>query len=288
MAQQPVIIIGMHRSGTTLITNVLEKLGLFMGFRQNTMQEAHFFFDINLWLLEHTGGSWITPETIDTLYARQDAYDQVLEYVRFLATTPRILHYMGWANYLRYRSPTNFDTAWGWKDPRTTYTLPLWLQIFPNARVIHIHRNGVDVAQSIYTRSQLVINQHFSRWQRGRKRWLHTFLPSYFPRHNPYFLSLEQSFQLWENYVLRAEQHIASLPPERTRTICYETFLKNPLPILEDLSAFISLRTSPDELKAAATAIDLSRGYAYQRDPELVQFYETVKHSPQMMKYGYA
>ena len=117
MAQQPVIIIGMHRSGTTLITDVLEKLGLFMGTRQNTMQEARFFFEINRWLLEHTGGSWVVPETIDTLFARQDAYDQVLEYVRFLVTTPRMVRFMGWRSYLQYRVPSNLPDPLGLERP---------------------------------------------------------------------------------------------------------------------------------------------------------------------------
>ena len=31
MNQQPIIILGMHRSGTTMITKMLENLGLFVG-----------------------------------------------------------------------------------------------------------------------------------------------------------------------------------------------------------------------------------------------------------------
>jgi hypothetical protein len=44
--------------------------------------------------------------------------------------------------------------AWGWKDPRNSITLPVWLKLFPDARVIHIVRNGVDVAESLYRRQQ--------------------------------------------------------------------------------------------------------------------------------------
>ena len=117
---------------------------------------------------------------------------------------------------------------------------------------------------------------------------MHTLLPSYFPRYSPHLLSLEQSFQLWEHYTRRADQHIASLPPERTLTICYEDFLQNPLPILEDLQAFIALGASSSDLQAAAATVDPSRRHAYLRDSELVEFYNSVRDSPQMVKYDYA
>ena len=133
----------------------------------------------------------------------------------------------------------------------------------------------------------MVVDKRFPRWQRRRRWWLHYCLPHYFPRYNPYLFSLEQSFQLWEKYSQRADQHIASLPPARTRTICYETFLQDPLPVLEDLCAFIPLNVSSGDLQAAASTIDPSRGFAYRRNPELVRFYESVKQSPQMMNYGY-
>jgi hypothetical protein len=92
---------------------------------------------------------------------------------------------------------------------------------------------------------------------------------------------------LWERYSQRADQHIESLPPEHTRTLRYETFLTEPLPMLEDLCGFIGLNASASDLQAAAATIDTSRGSAYQRDPDLVQFFKTVKNSPQMVKYGY-
>ncbi len=40
----------------------------------------------------------------------------------------------------RYKR-TNGLKAWGWKDPRNTFTLPMWLSIFPKARVLHVLRN---------------------------------------------------------------------------------------------------------------------------------------------------
>ncbi len=43
--------------------------------------------------------------------------------------------------------------SWGWKDPRNTFTLPMWLGLFPRARVIHIHRQQKDVVKSLQQRN---------------------------------------------------------------------------------------------------------------------------------------
>ena len=60
-------------------------------------------------------------------------------------------------NYKRYWSsqqplviliPRNL----GMEDSRSTLTLPVWLSIFPEARVIHIVRNGIDVGMSLQRR----------------------------------------------------------------------------------------------------------------------------------------
>src|SRR5262249_1038388 len=42
--------------------------------------------------------------------------------------------------------------AWGWKEPRTTLFAGRWLEIFPEARVLHVVRNPLAVAASIQRR----------------------------------------------------------------------------------------------------------------------------------------
>lgn len=36
------------------------------------------------------------------------------------------------------------DVPWGWKNPRNSFTLEIWKEIFPGARILHIHPNPVD------------------------------------------------------------------------------------------------------------------------------------------------
>lgn len=40
---QPIVILGMHRSGTTMITEILEQLGLFVGDQKDDNCESLFF-----------------------------------------------------------------------------------------------------------------------------------------------------------------------------------------------------------------------------------------------------
>jgi len=50
----PFIIIGMHRSGTAMIAQMLEELGLFTGRKKQQNHEALFFMNINDWLLHQS------------------------------------------------------------------------------------------------------------------------------------------------------------------------------------------------------------------------------------------
>lgn len=42
---------------------------------------------------------------------------------------------------------------WGWKDPRNTLTLKMWLSVFPNAQVIYVKRDAQAIAQSLKKRN---------------------------------------------------------------------------------------------------------------------------------------
>ena len=64
---QPIIIIGMHRSGTSMITRFIEDSGVFIG-KKNKMgpnSEAFFFQKINEWLLYQKGASWDSTNNLN-------------------------------------------------------------------------------------------------------------------------------------------------------------------------------------------------------------------------------
>ncbi len=134
----PVIIIGMHRSGTSMIAKMLEDLGLFSGVRKDRNHEAMFFQKLNDWIFRQCGTTWDHPASIQYLMDNRDVRAMVENYTRYTLQTPRSIGYLGWKRYTQYRNISHLDIPWGWKDPRNTYTLPIWMDLFPGARVIHI------------------------------------------------------------------------------------------------------------------------------------------------------
>ena len=58
----PVIVIGMHRSGTSMLTRFIQDLGVFMGKDLSENDESRFFMNLNRWILFQAGASWDVPE----------------------------------------------------------------------------------------------------------------------------------------------------------------------------------------------------------------------------------
>ena len=59
--ESPLIVIGMHRSGTTMMVGVLEKFGWFMGSDQEANKESKLFIRLNTWLMMQSGCRWDSP-----------------------------------------------------------------------------------------------------------------------------------------------------------------------------------------------------------------------------------
>lgn len=284
----PVIILGMHRSGTSMIATILEEFGLFMGKKKDINHEAVFFLNLNDWLLQQSGGAWDHPENISYLLDNTEVRALAVLYIRHLLNTPRVICYLGLRKYLRYRSPFNLKIPWGWKDPRNTYTLPLWLDLFPNAKVIHIYRNGVDVANSLMKRGQQELKA-ISQWME-RLKWKHRFRNRPFPSivSSVSCLSLKEGFRLWEAYTKRADSCITSLPKNRAISLKYETFIEKPISFIKALCEFCGVPFSMERIKKVTSMIDPNRSKAYERDEKLLEFYESVKLSSQMIRYSYS
>ena len=139
----PIIVIGMHRSGTTMFTVILKRCGVFMGADLSSNQESYTFTHFNEMLLNKAGGCWNDPKAIDPDTNME--FDQRTFGMQFLHIKREPL------NALRFI----MGRSWGWKDPRNTFTLPYWInRYFPNARVVHIYRNGLDVARSLSARNK--------------------------------------------------------------------------------------------------------------------------------------
>lgn len=267
----PVIFIGMHRSGTSMLGRLLEELGMFFGARKDENNEALFFQEQNDWLLTQCGGRWDNPGPFkDYFWGSDEAVRWAETYLRNILASPRAIHFLGLRRLLA-GGLRNLDEPWGWKDPRTTFTLGMWLKIFPNAKVVSIERNGVDVAQSLRTREIKILGDAERYYQRYRALFFIRPRRAGFAN-SPRCLSLENAFSLWQEYTAAADAAIAALPRERTLTLRYEEVLGDPVRYLTETAAFCDLGASQAQIEAAVRSIRADRAHAYETDAELKQF----------------
>ncbi len=273
----PVIIIGSHRSGTMMVVEMLETLGMFAGKRQDAYHEALFFLRFNQWLMHLSGATWDHPEPMRELFTSEHAAD-----ARALAQacagamihSPHTASYLGWRRFLRQRRLDRLRFSWGWKDPRSTFTLPLWLECFPEARVVHIMRHGVDVAESLTRRHLAGVAGGRDAFTSRRGRYLLT------PYRTRFFdtvacSSLEGSFGVWERYVSEARRQVQSAG-SRAIEIRFEDLLADPLGALETLVEFCGIDASSGTLRTAASYARSDRAYAFRGSPGLQEFADSV------------
>ena len=139
MSLQPLVVIGMHRSGTSLAASLLENAGLDIGDR----------------LME---GNWSNPR----------GHFEDMDFIEFQreALVRLGLHQDGWLVSELPELPQDLvDRAralvdrkqatgrpWGWKDPRTVLFLPLWSSLVPDATFAIVYRAPWEVVESLYRR----------------------------------------------------------------------------------------------------------------------------------------
>jgi hypothetical protein len=280
--QGPVVILGMHRSGTTLVAELARALGLELG-KVTALMEPQRLVDLNEWLLRRSGGSWEYPlPALDLLSVpelRQEAQGHVRDFARRhldpLASKP------GGAG----RRP------WGWKDPRTAFTLPLWESVFPVMRLVAVRRHGFDTALSLHARARSELSEGrgpLQRWPLNVRLRNLTLRREERPMRSVRSQRLGSALSLWADYNRQVDAVLerTSHPVQRVRL---EDLLDDPRGSLESLADFIGFDDVPARAERALAAVrlrDASRAAGYAdvaaeaRDDDLALLrsygYETI------------
>lgn len=248
---QPLILLGMHRSGTSLIARLLTDVGVHMGSWLSRDAESVHFQKLNRRIYAQAGSRWGQVGTLIEAMHSESFVERRTEAMRralfddrcFLRRQAVIERFFGrdlWGRICRSES-----FAWGWKDPRTSLTFPIWLRLFPQARCVHVLRNGIDVAISVHRRSR-----------KQRRRLRNHVLPL---DYSSATLDFAYSFRLWELYVSFILDHAHLVPSARYLEIRYEDLLREPLHQMRRLVDFAGHPVEDDLLLAACGRIDRSR-----------------------------
>lgn len=298
VARQPVLILGMHRSGTTLITELLSQLGLFIGHDLNEHAEPACIVETNERILRQAGGSWDHPAAIDSILESATASELTAKCLADDCRHGTVFHshsigkFVGGAAGMLPEPLSKITGVWGFKDPRTTVLLPLWLRLFPEAILVNIVRHGVDVAASLRTREQLRLARKLKKAQEAARPWRRKGSV-----HKRAFtgsarcLTLDGAFGLWEEYLDRAEHHLETArhtnPNARQYSVRYEDLLANPTEHLPTLARHCELAPTPEQFNTAIGSIQQSRAFAYANNPELLDFSHTVSDRPSLRRHHY-
>ena len=73
----PILVIGMHRSGTRLVVDVLDKLGVFMGADRQGDAESVSLMMINEWLFHQCGAFWSEPMSVHFMLSQPEVVDEL-------------------------------------------------------------------------------------------------------------------------------------------------------------------------------------------------------------------
>lgn len=267
----PIILTGMHRSGTSLVSRALERLGLLVGWWKLPEHESKLFVMLNDWLLRQAGCDWASPRPFIECLESSTPRAFLTDRVRRVVDSPLGVLHLGVGRFLRYRSLRHPTEPWGWKDPRNCVTLPIWLDVFPDARIVHIIRHGVDVAQSLYTRHKKQMSDlERDETRRRLPAWMRTFHCRF--ANALHCRTRDDAFELWETYVTQATRTVATRAPDQTLTVRYEELLEHPALHLGRLAEFCHVDADGSTVEVVSRWFDPSRRFAYRRDDELRAF----------------
>lgn len=141
--RKTIVVLGVHRSGTSLTAGVLKSLGVMMG--EVLLEKGfgnpvgHFedseILHLNNTIIQSAGGEWDKPPAPEEITAQKDIF---FDRIKGIVETKN-----------------SAALVWGWKDPRTCLTIDLFLEHLTNPYVIVCRRSNDEIAKSLQLRNNI-------------------------------------------------------------------------------------------------------------------------------------
>jgi hypothetical protein len=238
----------MHRSGTSLVANLLRLCGLHLGPEGDLVPpapdnpagfwESVTFKDLNDEILRLLGGTYADPPPLPHGWHELEILDPLKEKAKAIL-----------------RGLIEVEPS-GWKDPRNSLTLPFWSSLLTQMKVIICVRDPLDVALS-----------ERRRWRQlyASRRPAASSVPLYLtawglydqvagalsirPRLVP---SLDRSFTLWKIY---NREILASARPEHRLVTHYDSYFSDPAAELRRVLNFLNMDVPAERIEESCSAI---------------------------------
>jgi hypothetical protein len=166
-----VVVLGMHRSATSLVARTLHQevhMGSFLLTGKKDNPKGHYenvdIIMLNDKILNDCGGSWVNPPPYKKIIELGNKYRD--EMAAIIMKETKIANDKGLE-------------SWGFKDPRTCLTIDLWLPYLENPQFVVCYRNPMDIAKSLNLRNGTSIdygikltNEYNRRIERFMRKWL--------------------------------------------------------------------------------------------------------------------
>jgi len=212
MASKVVVIVGMHRSGTSLITQWLQRCGLFIG---DSLEgpgvgnvQGHFedidFLQLHqeLLLKKNYPSSGFINEPFPALSGHEQQQLKAM-----------------------IETKNRQKEEWGWKEPRTCLFLDEYSKLIPSAFYVVVVRDFNSTISSLINREYKVNEKKFTtkkglskiKWKLFKRKSLERM-----------YEKMAQGFlKVWIHYYERILLHAGSLPGNRFMFVNYSSLIQN-------------------------------------------------------------
>ncbi len=238
-----VCILGMHRSGTSMLTRAINLMGVFLGPESSIMNSAQ----------DNPEGFWENVRIVQAHEKVMNALDY--EWHDSYPISEGLLSSNAdlFLEELKNIVETDFvdSELWGWKDPRTCLFLPLWKKFLESYNAeryfVYIYRNPKDVSISLHARNR------FSR---------------------------EKSRRIWTNYNLAILKMAFG---EKIHVVSYDDFIENTEENIFAISRFIDVPISKEVLYEIKCSVkptlrhSKSENTCHQNEDEAEQLFNALE-----------
>ena len=168
LMKKSLVIVGMHRSHTSLLARIFHQAGLFLGSDLIEGDAYNIYGHFESAAIVEFHENWIRKESLRSkwnLIDRQKAR-LVSQSSDFKKEATALLK-------------EGFDRdQYGWKDPRAPFFLEGWHAVLPNTKYVMVYRHPVQVIRSLVRRTKersgkkshpFLINRYMNLWNETNK-----------------------------------------------------------------------------------------------------------------------